>query len=133
MDVYQRESQGVCAVVPDAADSNNRQLIEALFESVSRGDSHRLRAISDEEVAIHSARGVLVGHDAAADWVSKRFDHLDRRYRLLDLESTGDGVMATAALEYVWRESGEVADSTEVEIEIGIRDGRITSWRLIEE
>lgn len=119
-------------VAPDAADQSTRQLIEELFDSVSRGDSHRLRSIAHDEIAVHTARGVQVGLEAAAEWVSKRFDHLDRRYRLIDLEPAGDGVSATAALEYVWRESGEVADSTEVEIEIGLRDGRITSWRLIE-
>lgn len=116
----------------NAADPNTRQLIEELLDSVSRADADRLREISHEEVAIHTARGTLVGPDAAAEWVSKRFDHLDRRYRLIEFEQTADGVNATAALEYVWRESDEVADSTEVEIVIGLRGGRISSWRVVE-
>jgi hypothetical protein len=36
-------------------------------------------------------------------------------------------------LQYVWRESGEVGDSSPVAIELGIRDGLISSWFLIEE
>ena len=117
----------------DAADPNTRQLIEALLGSVSRADPDRLRAISDQEIAIHTARGTLVGPDAAAEWVSKRFDHLDRRYRLIGIEQTAEGATITAALDYVWRESDEVADSTEVQIEIGLRDGRISSWRVLED
>lgn len=117
----------------EAADSATRDLIERLLDSISRGDEEDLRSLSDDAVTIHTARGELVGPDAAAEWVSKRFDHLDRRYRLIDLEPTSDGVSVTAALEYIWRESEEVADSTEVEIEIGLKGGRLASWRVVEE
>lgn len=109
------------------------ELVEELLDSVSTGDAERLRALSDPEVQIHTARGVVTGPDAAAEWVSKQFDHLDRRYRLLGLEVTDSGARVEAALEYVWRESGEVADSTEVEIELGLGDGLMTSWRVVEE
>jgi len=119
--------------VAEAADPATRDLIVRLLDSVSRGDAEGLRSMSDDSVTIHTARGELVGPDAAAGWVSKQFDHLDRRYRLIDLEPTSDGVSVTAALEYVWRESEEVADSTEVEIEIGLKGGRIASWRVVEE
>lgn len=108
-------------------------LVEQLLESVSRADAESLRSLSDESITIHTARGDLVGPDAAAEWVSKRFDHLDRRYRLIDLDPTESGVKVLAALEYVWRESGEVADTTEVEIAIGLRDGSISSWRVLED
>jgi hypothetical protein len=35
-----------------------------------------------------------------------------------------------AELQYVWRESGEVGNSTPVVIDLGIRDGTISSWDL---
>lgn len=117
----------------EPTDQNTRTVVERLLESVSRGDTEALRSLSDESITIHTARGDLVGPDAAAEWVSKRFDHLDRRYRLIDLEVSEGGVKVLAALEYVWRESGEVADTTEVEIAVGLKDGSITSWRVLED
>jgi hypothetical protein len=41
-------------------------------------------------------------------------------------------VRIEAELQYVWRESGEVGDRAEVEIELGIADGLISSWSLHE-
>ena len=117
----------------EPTDQNTRTVVERLLESVSRGDTEALRSLSDESITIHTARGDLVGPDAAAEWGSKRFDHLDRRYRLIDLEVSEGGVKVLAALEYVWRESGEVADTTEVEIAVGLKDGSITSWRVLED
>lgn len=116
-----------------AVDQATRDLVERLLDSVSRGDADGLRSLSDDSVTIHTARGELVGPDEAAGWVSKRFDHLDRRYRLIGLAQVEDGVSVTAALEYVWRETSEVADSTEVEIQVGLKGGRITSWRVVGE
>jgi len=70
---------------------------------------------------------------AALEWSSKGFDHIVRRYVPREIEETGDGVRIEAELQYVWRESGEVADTSPVRIELGIRDGLISSWRLFEE
>jgi len=119
--------------VGEPADQNTRTVVERLLDSVSRGDAEALRSLSDESIIIHTARGDLVGPDAAAEWVAKLFDHLDRRYRLIDLEGIEGGVKVLAVLEYVWRESGEVADATEVEIAVGLREGSITSWRVLED
>ena len=43
------------------------------------------------------------------------------------------GSLVHAELQYVWRESGEVGDSSRVAIELGIRDGLISSWYLLDE
>lgn len=67
-----------------------------------------------------------------SEWSGKRFAHLDRRYRLLGINPTDSGARVEAALEYVWRESGEIADSQQVEIEISVEDGRVSSWRMVE-
>jgi hypothetical protein len=70
---------------------------------------------------------------AALEWSSKAFDHIIRRYVPQRIEETDEGVHVEAELQYVWRESGEVADSAPVRLELGIRDGLISSWRLFEE
>jgi hypothetical protein len=84
------------------------------------------------EVEIRTKRGVHRGRPAAMDWSEKAFDNLVRRYVPTSIERSGDGVLVRAELEYRWRESGEVADRNQVEIELGIRDGLISSWHLRE-
>jgi hypothetical protein len=85
------------------------------------------------EIEIHTERTVHRGREAAIAWSGKAFDHLVRRYRPVGIEETPDGVCVHAELEYVWRESGKVGDSSNVRIDLGIRDGLISSWRLEDE
>jgi len=66
-------------------------------------------------------------------WAGKEFDHLVRRYVPVEIEETEAGLVVRANLEYVWRESGEVGDTARVRIELGVRDGLISSWHLEDE
>ena len=56
-----------------------------------------------------------------------------RRPRRSVHQQTPKGVLVHAELQYVWRESGVVGDTSRVAIELGIRDGLISSWFLLEE
>ena len=85
------------------------------------------------DVEIRTERNVHPGRDAARDWAGKVFEHLIRRYEVLDVEETPSGVLVHAELDYVWRESGEVGDRSRVAIELGIRDGQISFWHLRDE
>ena len=85
------------------------------------------------EVEIRTERTVHRGRDAAMRWSGKVFDHLVRRYVPVEIEETDSGVLVHAELQYVWRESGAVGDSSHVAIELGIRDGLISSWYLLDE
>ncbi len=73
------------------------------------------------------------GRDAAVAWAGKEFDHLIRRYVPKEIEETGAGVLVHAELQYVWRHSLQVGDSSRVAIKLGIRDGLISSWYLEDE
>lgn len=46
------------------------------------------------------------------------------------VEPIRGGIRVHAELQYVWRESGKVGDSSSVLIELGLRDGLISSWEL---
>ncbi len=46
------------------------------------------------------------------------------------VEPIPGGIRVHAELQYVWRESGKVGDSSSVLIELGLRDGLISSWEL---
>lgn len=84
------------------------------------------------EVEIHTGRTVHRGRAAAVDWSGKVFDHLERRYEPVEIEPRPGGVTVRALLQYAWRDSDVVGDESEVLIELGIRDGLISSWRLFE-
>jgi hypothetical protein len=85
------------------------------------------------EVEIKTERTVHRGRQAAMDWSGKAFDHLVRRYVPVEIEETDSGVLVHAQLQYVWREGGDVGDISRVAIELGIRDGLISSWYLVDE
>jgi hypothetical protein len=85
------------------------------------------------EVEIRTERTVHRGRVAAMEWAGKVFDHLVRRYVPLEIEHRDDGVLVHAELQYVWRHSGEIGDASRVAIELGITDGLISSWFLLEE
>lgn len=118
--------------VTEAAEAEIRMLVERMFALAGSEGAGDPASILHPEVSIHTSSGTIEGIDSATEWSGKRFDHLDRRYRPLEIIPTPTGAIVKAALEYVWRESGEVADSQEVEVEVGVRDGRISSWRLID-
>lgn len=85
------------------------------------------------EVEIRTERTVHRGRDAAVRWAGKSFDHLIRHFLPREIETTDGGVLVHAELQYIWRESGEVGDSSRVRIDLGVRDGLICSWYLIDE
>jgi hypothetical protein len=85
------------------------------------------------EVEIRTERTVHRGTKAAVEWAGQVFDHLVRRYVPVLIEETDSGVLVHAELQYVWRESGEVGDSSRVAIELGIKEGLISSWYLLDE
>jgi len=85
------------------------------------------------EVEIRTERTVHRGSDAAVAWSGKVFDHIIRRYVPIVIEHRPDGVLVHAELQYVWRDSEEVGDTSRVAIELGIRDGLISSWYLLDE
>ena len=85
------------------------------------------------EAEIRTERTVHQGRRAAIEWSGKVFEHLVRRYVPLEIEETPSGVLVHAELQYIWRESGEEGDSSRVAIELGIRDGLVSSWYLVDE
>ena len=80
-------------------------------------------ALVHPEVEIHTERTVHRGREAAMEWSAKGFDHIYRRYVPLEIEPVPGGVRVAAELQYVWRESDEVGDTSAVTIELGLRDG----------
>jgi len=85
------------------------------------------------EIEIRTDRTVHRGRTAAMEWSGKVFEHLVRRYVPVEIEHRPGGVFVHADLQYVWRDSDEVGDHSRVGIELGIREGLISSWYLLDE
>jgi hypothetical protein len=101
--------------------------------ALSAGDQAAVGELVHPEVEIRTERTVHRGRQAAIEWSGKVFDHLVRRYVPVKIEETDSGVLVHAELEYVWRDAGDVGDSSRVAIELGIREGLISSWYLLDE
>lgn len=113
-----------------APERDPAELARRFLAALSDGDSNRVGELVHPEVRIRTERTVHEGRAAATEWSGKTFEHLQRRYVPVATEPTAAGISVRAELQYVWRESGEVGDSSMVRIELGIRDGLISSWEL---
>ena len=109
------------------------ELARRFLAALSDGDREGVGELVHPEVEIRTERTVHRGREAAVQWSGKVFDHLQRRYVPREIDATPTGVLVHADLQYVWRDSGEVGDSSRVAIELGVRDGLISSWFLIDE
>jgi hypothetical protein len=112
---------------------NRAELATRFLAALSDSDQETVGELVHPEVEIRTERRVHEGREAAVQWSGKVFDHLQRRYVAREIEDTPDGVLVHAELQYVWRETGEVGDRSRVAIELGIRDGLISSWYLLDE
>ena len=117
-----------------------RQIIEEVAElarrflaALSEGDQAAVGELVHPEVEIRTERTTHRGRDAAVDWSAKGFDHLTRRYVPLEVEQREHGLLVMAELQYVWTETGDVGDTTRVGIALGVRDGLVSSWELLED
>jgi ketosteroid isomerase-like protein len=115
------------AAEPDPAD-----VVRRFLAALSDGDREAVGKLVHPEVEIRTERTVHRGREAAMEWSGKVFEHLQRRYVPGTIEETPSGVLVHADLQYVWRETGEVGDSSRVGIELGISDGLVSSWYLFD-
>jgi hypothetical protein len=106
------------------------ELARRFLAALSDSNREAVGELVHPEIEIRTERTVHEGREAAMAWSGKEFDHLQRRYVPREIERTPAGVLVHADLQYVWRENGEVGDSSPVTIALGIRDGLVSSWDL---
>jgi ketosteroid isomerase-like protein len=109
------------------------ELARRFLAALSASDRAAVGELVHPDVEIRTERALHRGRTAAMEWAGKVFDHLFRQYVPVSIEQGDGGVVVHAELQYVWRQSREVGDSSRVAIELGIRDGLISSWHLLEE
>jgi hypothetical protein len=111
----------------------SEELARRFLAALSACDRAAVGELVHPEVEIRTERRVHRGRDAAVAWAGKEFDHLIRRYKPIEFEETDSGILVHAELQYVWRESLKVGDTSRVRIDLGVRDGLISSWHLEDE
>ena len=112
---------------------DSAELARRFLAALSASDQAAAGELVHPEVEIRTERTVHRGRRAAREWAGKAFDHLARRYVPLEIEETPTGLLVHAELQYLWRDTGDVGDTSRVAIELGIRNGLISSWYLVDE
>ena len=104
-----------------------RTFIQALNDE----DLDALVAVLDSEVEIQASRGIVIGHDEARRWATRKpSGDLHQRLVLDSIRDEGKHVIAFTRREWFWREGGDVADAQELAIVATIGDdGLITRWQ----
>jgi len=109
------------------------ELAARAIAAIDAQDPELIAAAFDPLVEIRTGRNVHTGIEAAIAWAAKTYDHLERRYRINATHTRGDEVLVLGSVEYVWREEGEVGDSSPIAIRLEIRDGRITAMTVADD
>jgi ketosteroid isomerase-like protein len=110
-----------------------RDLARRFLAAVSDGDQEAVGELVHPDVEIRTDRNTHRGRDAAVAWAGKSYDHLTRRFEPLEVFRAHNGLVVRAEMQYVWSESGEVGERSELGIALGVRDGLISSWELLAE
>ena len=108
-------------------------IARSVLEALSRGDSEGFARLVHPGIEIHTARGVRRGIDEARRWASSEYDHLDRRYEVDEMHVAGTDVLVLADVQYVWRESGEIGDSSPVAVAMRFEGGLMQRWQVYDD
>lgn len=101
------------------------RIITAALDALSVADGEAFAELMSEDVVIATARRTRTGIDEARDWAAKRYDHLDRRYRITKLEHHEHATVVDACVEYLWRGEEAVADTSPVTFHFELAGDRI--------
>ncbi len=117
------------------APADDEALARKVLAALSDGDTAAFGELAAEGIEIETSRGVRTGHAEAIAWAANKYDHLQRRYAVDRIEREADGsLFIEGNTEYVWKDGGEVADSSPVEIEMNFDDdGKLSRWRFVED
>lgn len=107
----------------------DRLIIDAL-DALSRADGEAMAALVSPDVVITTDRKILQGADEAREWAAKRYDHLDRRYRIKAFAHSDGASVVDALVEYSWRGETEISDSSPVRFHFVIAGGLISRIEL---
>ena len=95
-------------------ETDRGELASAVVTAINSRDPERLAALLHRDVEVRTGRSVRSGADEVLSWADKSYDHLDRRYAVAVIRTSGDRILLAGNVEYVWRESAVVGDSAPI-------------------
>lgn len=114
--------------------SNSAAAVLEFINAFNDEDLERFAAALDPDVVIHSARGIRRGVDDAVRWATRlESGELEQRIELDSIRADGDRAVALVRKQWWWRHSEELAREDEMAWVFELRDGRIRSWRPVED
>ncbi|HET6830999.1 MAG TPA: hypothetical protein VFH44_06570 [Solirubrobacterales bacterium] len=93
--------------------------------AINAGDPELIGAAFDPLIEIRVGRSVHTGIEAAIAWARRKYDHLEKRYTIAATHARGNELLALGSVEYVWREEGEVGDSSPIALRLAFADDRV--------
>ena len=103
----------------------------AFLDAFNAENLEALVAVLSESVEIHGGRGVVRGRAAAREWATRRpTGELHQSLALDEVIVEGDLAVALIRRQWVWAETGEVADEQELGVVVELDDdGLIGRWQ----
>jgi hypothetical protein len=102
----------------------------ALIEAINARDAAALEPLLGPDVEVRTGRSVHSGPAAVTAWVAREYDNLVKRYEVEELRTRDGRVLALGSVQYVWKEDGEVADSSPIALELDFSGGRLSRLSL---
>ena len=110
--------------------SDRGDLATAVVTAVNSRDPKRLSALLHPDAEVRTGRSIRSGAAEVLSWADKSYDHLDRRYAVAAIKTSGDRILLAGNVEYVWRESGVVGDSAPIALTMAFDGDLLRSLRV---
>ena len=109
------------------------ELAAKVIAAINSRESTELEPLLDPDVQVTTGRSVHAGSDAVVAWAAKEYDNLVRRYEVDELRVRDRRVLVLGAVQYVWKDGGEVADSMPIALELELGDEGLRRLRLFDD
>jgi ketosteroid isomerase-like protein len=92
------------------------EVVRRYIDALNRRDLPAMLDLVDPDVELLTRRGPRRGHDGVRAWLGEPYKELDVERVVDRVQVAGHIVVASGRIRHRWRESGEVADETDVAI-----------------
>ncbi len=99
----------------------------AVIAAINSREPERLAPLLHPDVEVRTGRSVTSGSAEVLSWADKSYDHIDRHYTVAVARKSGDRILLIGEVDYVWRESGDVGDSSPIGLTLSFEGGLLRS------
>jgi hypothetical protein len=110
--------------------ADRAELAAAAIAAINSRDPDLIKPLLHPEIELRTGRSSYSGPDQVAAWADKQYDHLDRLYSIATARTRGDSVLILGDVEYVWRDSGELGDSSPIALTLEFEAELLRSLRV---